>query len=78
MSLRQAARRSVFSTLLLGLISGAVAAAADAAANPAPASFTILHVNDVYRIEGLEQGARGGFARLRTLRRELESGGVRF
>lgn len=37
--------------------------------------FTILHVNDVYRIEGLEQGARGGFARLRTVRRDLEAQG---
>lgn len=32
----------------------------------------ILHINDVYRIEGLEEGQAGGLARLRTLRRELE------
>ena len=34
--------------------------------------MVILAVNDVYRIEGLEGGAIGGLARLRTLRRELE------
>ena len=33
----------------------------------------ILAVNDVYRIEGVEAGTTGGIARLRTLRRELES-----
>jgi len=32
----------------------------------------ILAVNDIYRIEGLGQGSRGGLARLRTLRAELE------
>jgi 2',3'-cyclic-nucleotide 2'-phosphodiesterase (5'-nucleotidase family) len=32
----------------------------------------ILAINDVYRIEGLEQGALGGLARVRTLRKELE------
>ena len=34
--------------------------------------FRILHINDVYRIEGLADG-RGGVARIRTLRRELEA-----
>lgn len=32
----------------------------------------LLHVNDVYRIEGVEEGRAGGLARIRTLRRELE------
>lgn len=32
----------------------------------------LLHVNDVYRIEGVEEGQVGGLARIRTLRRELE------
>lgn len=32
----------------------------------------ILAINDVYRIEGVEGGAAGGLARLRTLREELE------
>lgn len=39
------------------------------------ASFSVLQVNDSYKIEGLENGAVGGFARLRTLRRQLEAGG---
>ncbi len=33
--------------------------------------FRLLHVNDTYRIEGLSDG-RGGLARVRTLRRDLE------
>lgn len=34
-------------------------------------AFRVLHLNDVYRIEGLADG-RGGLARVRTLRRQLE------
>jgi 2',3'-cyclic-nucleotide 2'-phosphodiesterase (5'-nucleotidase family) len=34
-------------------------------------SFAIVHLNDVYRIEGLLDG-RGGLARVRTLRAQLE------
>jgi 2',3'-cyclic-nucleotide 2'-phosphodiesterase (5'-nucleotidase family) len=34
---------------------------------------TLLAVNDIYRIEGVENGRRGGLARLRTLRAELEA-----
>lgn len=46
------------------------------AAVPTPArGFTILQVNDVYKIEGLSGGSLGGLARLATLRRELEAGG---
>lgn len=39
-----------------------------------PRSFTILAVNDVYRINGVAEsnGRAGGLARLRTLRRQLE------
>lgn len=40
-------------------------------------SFTILQVNDVYKIEGLEGGTVGGIARLRTLRKQLEAEGQR-
>ena len=36
-------------------------------------TFTILQVNDLYRIEGLEAGTVGGMARLRSLRRQLEA-----
>ena len=45
-------------------------------AAPATQRFKILQVNDVYKIEGLEGGASGGLARLRTLRTHLESDGT--
>ena len=35
-------------------------------------AFQVLHLNDVYRIEGVLDG-RGGLARVRTLRRDLEA-----
>ncbi len=34
--------------------------------------FTILHINDVYRIDGVNDGRDGSLARLRTLRTQLE------
>lgn len=37
--------------------------------------FTILQINDTYKIEGLEAGRVGGLARVRTLRRQLEAEG---
>lgn len=40
-----------------------------------PARFTILQINDVYKIEGLLRGTVGGLARVRTLRRQLEAEG---
>jgi 5'-nucleotidase len=61
---------------------GAVACAGTPTRPSAPSStgraearFTILQVNDVYKIEGLERGAVGGLARLRTLRKRLEAEG---
>ncbi len=33
---------------------------------------TLLAINDIYRIEGVDNGTRGGMARLRTLRQGLE------
>ncbi|RME24859.1 MAG: bifunctional metallophosphatase/5'-nucleotidase [Deltaproteobacteria bacterium] len=46
---------------------------------PAPAPvdtrFTILSINDTYRIEGREESGAGGMARVRTLRRRLEAEG---
>lgn len=41
-----------------------------------PARFKILQINDVYKIEGLESGKSGGLARVRTLRKHLESDGT--
>jgi 2',3'-cyclic-nucleotide 2'-phosphodiesterase (5'-nucleotidase family) len=40
------------------------------------AHFKILQINDVYKIEGLESGNTGGLARVRTLRKHLESDGT--
>ena len=37
-----------------------------------PRSFVILAINDVYRIGGVEGGKKGGLARVRSLRAELE------
>jgi 2',3'-cyclic-nucleotide 2'-phosphodiesterase (5'-nucleotidase family) len=59
--------------LLLAL---ALLTAACATVQPAPARFKILQINDVYKIEGLENGNTGGLARVRTLRRQLESDGT--
>ena len=42
-----------------------------------PTRFKILQINDVYKIEGLEGGQLGGMARVRMLRRLLESDGTR-
>ncbi|HEY6065959.1 MAG TPA: bifunctional metallophosphatase/5'-nucleotidase [Thermoanaerobaculia bacterium] len=69
---------------LLLLIAGTVACAGTASgrrAGPAaaaatgPLRFTILQINDVYKIEGLEGGRVGGLARVRTLRKRLEAEG---
>src|SRR5688572_22033734 len=42
-----------------------------------PTRFKILQLNDVYKIEGLEGGQSGGLARVRTLRKHLESDGTK-
>lgn len=41
----------------------------------AATGFTILQINDTYKIEGLRAGAEGGLARVRTLRKALEREG---
>src|SRR5215210_597321 len=58
-------------TLALALLTAACATV------PAPPTrFKILQINDVYKIEGLEGGNTGGLARVRTLRKQLESDGT--
>jgi len=49
---------------------------ASCATAPPTAHFKILQLNDVYKIEGLEGGQSGGLARVRTLRKYLESDGT--
>lgn len=53
-----------------------IALLASCATVPQAARFKILQINDVYKIEGLEGGQSGGLARVRTLRRQLESDGT--
>ncbi|WP_322277471.1 bifunctional UDP-sugar hydrolase/5'-nucleotidase [Methylicorpusculum sp.] len=48
---------------------------ADLTLDQPEAHFSILQINDTYKIEGLENGSIGGFARLRTLRKQLEDAG---
>ncbi|MEK6374060.1 MAG: bifunctional UDP-sugar hydrolase/5'-nucleotidase [Acidobacteriota bacterium] len=61
-------RQSAIS-VLLALSLAAPALAADG-------HFKILQINDVYKIEGLENGTVGGLARVRTIRKQLESDGT--
>jgi 5'-nucleotidase len=68
-------RRSGVTVLLYVSLSFFVACASFAPPATPPAHFKILQINDVYKIEGLEGGQSGGLARLRTLRRHLESDG---
>lgn len=60
--------------LLLSLASCASPGTRTPADTPAPGErrAVLLHINDVYRIEGVEEGQVGGLARLRTLRKEME------
>ena len=72
MKRRNSIHRIIPAIALLLLLS-ALAACAVASRSTAPRQFTILAINDVYRIEGLNDGRDGGLARVRTLRRMLES-----
>jgi 2',3'-cyclic-nucleotide 2'-phosphodiesterase (5'-nucleotidase family) len=63
--------------LVLALVLGACASPgtrAPQASKAAPGTRTavIMAINDVYRIEGLEEGRVAGLARVRSLRKELE------
>ena len=43
--------------------------------NAASSGVTILHLNDTYRVDAVEDGNRGGFGRVATLIRELQASG---
>lgn len=57
----------------LRLICAVLALISFAAAADERRRFTVLAVNDVYRIDGIKNGTLGGLDRLRTLRAELEA-----
>lgn len=79
MSYLQWVKRLLLFAAFGGLLSCSYSPSPDSTAdavNARPeAHFSILQVNDSYKIEGLENGRVGGFARLRTLRHQLEARG---
>lgn len=60
--------------LILALALGACASPSPRTPQAAPGTRTavLMAINDVYRIEGLEEGRVAGLARVRSMRRELE------
>ncbi len=68
-SLFSLAYAGVFVLSLMSLITASGAGASASAER----RVTLLTINDVYRIAGVEHGRRGGLARVRSLRRELET-----
>ena len=72
------AARFLAVVLFLATLACAGAGSRPPAAAPVPTRevrFTILQINDVYKIEGLLGGSVGGLARVRTLRKQLEAEG---
>ena len=77
--------RRAASPLACVLVLASLACAGGAPRSPAPpiaptappsaVRLTILQINDVYKIEGLQGGTVGGLARVRTLRKSLEAEG---
>jgi 2',3'-cyclic-nucleotide 2'-phosphodiesterase (5'-nucleotidase family) len=59
-----------------GFLAAALLCLAAAAAHGEERRVTVLGINDVYRIGGLDGGARGGPARVRALRAALERDGA--
>lgn len=73
-------RASILASALLLLASGCTSggeptSVAKVPPVAAPGGFTILQINDTYKIEGLVAGEIGGLSRVRTLRRRLEAEG---
>lgn len=61
--------------LLLALAACTPRQAAVDAPPPAPGVLTFVHLNDTYRVDAVEDGTRGGFARVATLVRRLQAEG---
>jgi 2',3'-cyclic-nucleotide 2'-phosphodiesterase (5'-nucleotidase family) len=71
--------RQLAVAVLLGLLSACAAPGPKAPVtppvdlrHPAERTAVLLTINDIYRIEGVEEGKAGGLARVRALRLELE------
>lgn len=56
----------------LGKTPAAEESTAEAPTPPTDRRATLMHINDVYRIGGVDNGREGGLARVRALRAELE------
>ncbi len=64
--------------LLIVLVGLVVAACGSDEMRPEPVSspgLTFIHLNDTYRIDAVEDGTKGGFARVATIVRELQRQG---
>lgn len=57
---------------LMGLALPSQGFGTEPASQPWVRQVSVLAINDVYRIDGVDEGASGGIARVRSLRRELE------
>jgi 5'-nucleotidase len=73
---RVSSRRTVFSVAVLGLILGFALATSEfgraaAQQRECPVRVTLLQVNDVYQFAPVDGGARGGLARVLTLRKQI-------
>ena len=62
--------------LLFFAFLGACASVASPPADTAPSNnLTFIHLNDTYRVDAVEEGRRGGFGRVATIVRKLQSEG---
>src|SRR5438270_3726927 len=75
---RVSSRRTVLSVAVLAVILGAALCTLDfgrgaAQQRECPVRVTLLQVNDVYQFAPVDGGARGGLARVLTLRKQIMS-----
>lgn len=60
--------------IILVVVLFIVSACGSADRNPKP-DLTLIHLNDTYRIDAVEDGTRGGFGRVATIVRQLKNDG---
>ena len=68
-------KRIVFSALLGFVLCAGCNDSASAGTESADSTLTFIHINDTYRIDAVEDGNRGGFARVATVVNELKKEG---